>query len=440
VSDQSSFVDVVNDHDLLPLYEKMKVDDDFLINVRNNIEFNQKPIQYYHHFLKDLRLIHINQRGQTSEEIVKREKELKHIRYFQDKGYRLDTTKKSSNRSHSIKATKISTVENQFTQINDCNSLMLFNSFEKLKIKEYVKTNLCKDKFCNNCKKVKQASRMARFIPEIEKVSERSNLYHLTLTVPNVSDYELNPMIKKMFQKFATLIEYLKGKKKIRNVDFDYLDYQGAIRSLEVTYKGNSYHPHLHVLIALDHLFVPEDKSNVNAFSYSYGQLRNKFTDFEILIQKIWYCLINDKTVNLRNIESEKNPGYSCNMDLFKDDDYRELFKYMTKGNGKDDETKEDSFLTYENFVTLYYSLKGVRQIQGYGCFFRLDDIDLEDEVDEKYDAIINLLLWLDDPVVQVHKPADLIFDNEYTILTRKRIYHYLRDAYEDDAQDQESL
>ena len=74
--------------------------------------------------------------------------------------------------------------------------------YQEQKIKDFKRTNLCKDKFCNNCKKVKQASRMARFIPYLEQY--KSDLFLLTLTVPNVLGNELRPMIKTIFKAYKS--------------------------------------------------------------------------------------------------------------------------------------------------------------------------------------------------------------------------------------------
>ncbi|MGH0680990.1 protein rep, partial [Bacillus luti] len=128
--------------------------------------------------------------------------------------------------------------------VKGCNDFWIIDKYYEHRLKEFKRTNLCKDKFCNNCKKLKQASRMGKFIPLIEPF--RENMYQLTLTLPNVKGDELKETICKMQKAFARLIEYFKGKKKINGIDFEVMQYEGAIRSLEITYKGNEYHPHYH--------------------------------------------------------------------------------------------------------------------------------------------------------------------------------------------------
>lgn len=338
-------------------------------------------------------------------------------------------------------------VKGKVERLQSCNSIWQLDVYRKSKVKDFLKTNLCKDKFCNNCKKLKQAARQGRFMPEIEKYAHVYKMSHMVLTVPNIEDAagdgeKLRNRIKTMFTAFSTLIEYLKEKKKIKGINFDY-GYVGAIRSLEVTYKKNSYHPHLHVLIAHTDNFG--EKINMNRYSYDkYGRKPVRaFSDFEIMIQKLWYLLITD-TIEFENKSKEDNTrrkkitkkrlddleiGYSCMIDEFVDGDFHELFKYMTKSDGIDNkEDGESSIMTYLNFKTLFYSLHRVRQIQGYGVFFNISDDDsFMDEVAEEYERIINALREKEKPESASETVQALLEDNEYTIISKKQLYKIIK-------------
>lgn len=314
-------------------------------------------------------------------------------------------------------------LSNKIQSLEQCNSIWELDKYEEHKIKDFQKTNLCKDKFCNNCKKVKQASRMSRFIPYLEQYKE--NLYHLVLTQPNIVENDMFGVsiknnIALIYKSFWYLVRYLKGNKKISGIDFSEYNYLGAVRSLEVTFTGNEYHPHLHVAIALNGKIGT--KKHINKYSHSYKSEKvTKFSDLEILIQKIWYLLMNNKTVNKENIQSLE-VGYSCKMDKFKENDYAELFKYMTKASGED-----ELFISYNNFEDLYFGLHGTRQIQGYGVFYRISDKDIEDEVDNVYIEIQEILQKNESPRRVFEAPQELIKDNGYTIISRKRIYQHLK-------------
>lgn len=313
-------------------------------------------------------------------------------------------------------------IERKLERLQNCNKFWEIDRYDKQKVKDFIKTNLCRDKFCNNCKKVKQAERMARFIPEINKY-KKYNMSQLVLTVPNCSGEELHETIKRMFKSFARLIEYFKAKEKIKGLDFSWLGYQGAVRSLEVTYKNKDYHPHLHVLLI--HEGENGDKEHVNCYSFDKYQKKDvrKFSDFEILVQKIWYLLNNRIRVTKKAIDS-LDVGYSCMMDKFHDDDFLELFKYMTKA----DSLEDGKIMTYQNFKDLYFGLHGVRQIQGYGCLYRLKDEDIADIADEKYEEIVNQLKIEEEPVSVSETVQALLQDNDYLLISRKQIYKHLRE------------
>nr|WP_242475782.1 protein rep [Bacillus cereus group sp. N6] len=314
-------------------------------------------------------------------------------------------------------------------RMQDCNSLWILDKYEQAKVMDFKKTNLCKDKFCSNCKKLKQASRMGKFVPLLQPYAE--NMYQLTLTVPNVKGEQLEETINRLFKSFATLIEYLKCKKLIKDIDFKRWKYQGAIRSLEVTYKKvkkgrgftYEYHPHLHALIVFEGEIGERIYENEYSKDYLGKRAVRKFSKEEILIQKIWRLLNEGKKVTLKAIES-LDRGYSCQLDKFKPEDFIELFKYMTKTTSENDE-----MMDYKQFKTLYYSLLNKRQIQGYGVFFNIkddDEISLE-EVNKLYDERLEEMREKENPVETAESPQDLRKNKEYIVISRNQLYQELK-------------
>ncbi|WP_270344352.1 protein rep, partial [Bacillus mobilis] len=179
----------------------------------------------------------------------------------------MDYYHKLSNR-HPFEAKKI---ERKIEAMDFCNKIWVLDSYKASKVLDFKKTSLCKDKFCNNCKKVKQASRMGKFVPILRPHAEK--MYQLTLTVPNVKGEDLDGTIKRMTKSFAMLIRYLNGTKEIKNLDFKEFGFQGAIRSLEITFKNNDYHPHFHAAIVLD--MEREELKHENSYSYDYARDKN---------------------------------------------------------------------------------------------------------------------------------------------------------------------
>lgn len=140
------------------------------------------------------------------------------------------------------------------------------------------------------------------------------------------------------------------------------------------------------------------------------------------MIQKMWYMLINDIRLTKENFDLTE-VGYSCNCDKFKEGDYAELFKYMTK------ETDEkNNVLTYDNFKILYESTYALKQIQGYGCFYKINDENLDEEVEKEYVKMQLFLQSFETPINVLERPIDLMQDNKYTLISRKKIFQYMRE------------
>ena len=171
------------------------------------------------------------------------------------------------------------------------------------------------------------------------------------------------------------------------------------------------------------------EKRNVNDYSYDKGVLVRYFSDFEILIQKIWYLLITGKKVKYDEIESLLQ-GYSCIADLAKDG-YHEVFKYAIKNN-----IKRGQMFDYETFKIFENLLYKRRTIQGYGCLYGNDMSDeelLENEADDIYTEIINELLKEEEPEMLVESfnrvMQNIVSEAETKYISRKSIRQYILEA-----------
>lgn len=323
------------------------------------------------------------------------------------------------------------------SKIYYCNRHWDLDWYINQNIKDYKKTYLCHDKFCMNCKKLKQAIRIAKFKPILE---QHQNLYHMVLTVRNVEGEKLKDTIKTMFASFKQLIQYLNGHHEIKGLDFKSWGYEGALRSLEVTYKANEYHPHLHVIIKLNGLGdLISRKCIQNTFSFDHrtGEMKRLFSDEELMLQKVWKLLNVSERVSGQAV-SELDLGYSCILDPICDEDYFEIFKYIAKGDGKEfviDEEEDKYYMSYYNFKYLWDALFKVRQIQGYGCFYNLQIDDEEEEMlinqmDLDYDMLIEQLKQKEQPVFARQTIQELLDDKTSSVISRKRYLDYLRELY----------
>ena len=255
-----------------------------------------------------------------------------------------------------------------------------------------------------------------------------------------------------MYQKFTYIIDYLKGKKKVKGINFLQYGYGGAVRSLEITCKKKNgvrrFHPHFHCLFLLKKGLNLE-KKHVNKFSRSRNNVKSKnsssiinglrhFSDFEILLQKIWFILINqisseDYSINndkiygkvtLKAIE-EIQLGYDVICEKIDDDAYKEVFKYTLK---------EDYRIVannYDVFETLHKCLKRRRVIQAYGVLkdFDFDERLIEKEVEDSYIQVRMELAKTESPLEKYHDWDDIvsICENNYIkMITRNGIRKYI--------------
>lgn len=265
-------------------------------------------------------------------------------------------------------------------------------------VKDIKRVNLCRDKFCFNCQSMLALKRQGKFEPQLDSFRKDYMIAHVIVTVPNCEAEELLPLLDKMYKKFPFLMRYFKGQAKVRGLDFEQYGYGGAVRGLEVTQnkEDKSFHPHFHCMVLFRKDLDLKGKF-INSFSYDNGELVRKFSELEILFQKVWYLLMNDQTVTLKAVEELKE-GYSVQVKDSKGY-YHEAFKYACKGAF--DIEKGGFIYNEQTFRTLYTALHSRRMIQGYGALHNFIDLDgeiLEADLKEWYSRLITELRQIEEP------------------------------------------
>ena len=361
----------------------------------------------------------------------------------------------------------------------DCSKKWLIDNYPKFNISDVRFVSHCRSKWCLHCQKLRQASRLARFEPLLTETAERYDLYHIVLTVPNVPGVKLKAICKKVLpQAFKRLVRIFRSKDKIKGLDMSRYGFHAALRSMEITYKDKylkdvsvvtSYHPHLHCIFALKK-GLDFEKVHENDFSYDYGTLKTLYSDFEIMLQKLWRLIVDseldaaynpvamtdalgdplpkshpnygkfvekpkkknkkDGAVTLKALNALEQ-GYSCKADLIEHDeednrkDFLEVFKYACKC------TSEDARLfIYEQFKWLYFALENVHVMQGYGAWARVKCDEEDESLGEFYKIFISYLRQRDIPIPQVLNLADVkkhIEDKSMIFITRKCIKQWLK-------------
>ncbi|MDE7164061.1 MAG: protein rep [Clostridiales bacterium] len=316
-------------------------------------------------------------------------------------------------------------------RVHNCNKFWFGDHYRLQRVFDVKNVQLCHDKFCVNCQHLKQASRLMRFTPVFDELRNTYDLYHLTLTVPNVGGTVLEKTVGSMFNAFKKLIRYFSGDAKIKGVDFAQYGYGGAVRCLEIVTNPTDFHPHIHSAILLKK-DLPLYKEFVNCYSFNHGKLERIFSELEILIQKIWFLALNNTKVNLENISTMPD-GYSCTLNEVEDDGWHEVFKYVTKL------TKDGAaFLTYEQFKVLYSVLYRCKVMQGYGLLYRVAENDEVDaSVEEAYAEVLARLRLFEKPEVntsvELEKLMHDLKNKNITFISKRLFRAWLEECREID-------
>ena len=308
--------------------------------------------------------------------------------------------------------TEDETLPRRADRVKNCCKLWDVDYYRFQGVKDIKRTNLCNDRFCDNCGNTQAIQRENKYAPFLDALTRLYDIYHIVFTWPNVTAEELLPSVDNAYKQFAYIIRLFFGHNKIKGVSFEGYGFLGAVRALEITknkYDG-TFHPHFHCLFILKKgLRLDQRRKHVNSFSFNnpdikkshkrreYGQPERYFSDFEILLQKVWYLRVNNIKVTRDSITNLKE-GYSVICDNA-EGKYHEVFKYATKGILK--EGDESALHGYNDFVPLFYTLYRRKLIQGYGLLnkYKFDiTIELDAKADEEYNRIIDVLRELETP------------------------------------------
>ncbi len=336
---------------------------------------------------------------------------------------------------------------NKSKNILDCCRYWTIDYYRFQGLKDLKQTNACHDRFCDNCQNTIAIQRARKYEPLLDGLAKNFDIYHLILTVPNVSRENLQKCIDNVFKQYAYLNRIFKGDAKISGYDFTYLGYLGSVRALEITRneKENTFHPHLHcVLVLKKDLKLDKKRTHINSYSFSREHLKRShkkrksgepddyFSDFDILLQKIWRLRIDGVRLTAQNIEMLPL-GYSVKCRNAAGN-YKEVFKYATKGlfkKGKGEEKLDEweaVALKHErqlDFNNLYDSLKGRRIVQGYGALNHFDfdgKVNQDSDGDIEYWNVVKKLHELENPE-QVFE----YFDNITKEAESKNIIYFSR-------------
>lgn len=363
-------------------------------------------------------------------------------------------------------------------EVANCSKNWYFDMHRKLKIADLIRVQLCHNRFCPNCQKMIQATRLKRFTPVLLDTSDTKDLFHMVLTVPNVTAPYLRTTVSILFEAFARLVRLLRGTDKLRGVDLKPLGFSAALRNTEITFNTTrrDYHPHLHTIIAFDRgLYMPKIHRNKFSYDKNGGQrlLKRQFSDFELFLQKVWRLLVDQiaarvyryglrlseplrsgsplysvfgdgkpcstgqkgkrNALTLDAVRALSNDdGYSVILDSVENGHFVQVFKYAFKLQSEDSQ-----LMDFEQFETIRGALHGRKTIQGYGYWYNMQGDDyIDDSLDEFFNVFKAYLWQIDYPDSVNLSPEEvlhMISEGAYTCITRRKLQHILEDMTADE-------
>lgn len=234
-------------------------------------------------------------------------------------------------------------------RINICGEFLQFVANKDLSKKKLMAHNGCGNRFCPMCawrKARKDAMKINTCMklltdPNAQVINTKGEILlkekfpkrflFLTLTAPNVT----GDLLKDEIDKFNYSFKKLMLKKEIVALN------KGYVRKLEVTYnqKDNTYHPHFHVVIAVNKSYFTEKKIYL-----SHDKWLN-----------LWRDVMDDQTITQVNIKAIGENK------IFEDNAVSEIAKYTAKD--------VDYLKSQEVFDVFYMALKGRQEITFNGLF-----------------------------------------------------------------------
>src|SRR5699024_12257047 len=142
--------------------------------------------------------------------------------------------------------------------IKDCNTFMMLVANQTMEKKKQHKGNSCKNRFCPICswKKARKDALALSVMMQYLKEEEHKEFIFLTLTAPNVKAAKLEDEINHYNHSLQKLMQ----RKEVKTI------VKGYVRKLEITYneKRDDYHPHFHVLIAVNKSYFTDKNYYIN--------------------------------------------------------------------------------------------------------------------------------------------------------------------------------
>ena len=171
-------------------------------------------------------------------------------------------------REHLDKGSNIVLSEDRVQDINQCADTLLFLE-DKEKNRKLYQSYFCKFRLCPMCnwrkslKMFAQVSEITNYLM-LKKPSVR--FIFLTLTIKNPTGEELSETIDLLLDKVQFIYNKSRKIKELKDFKDNLI---GGLRALEITYnkKKDTYHPHIHLLLAVEPEYFNENYISQKKFT-----------------------------------------------------------------------------------------------------------------------------------------------------------------------------
>lgn len=220
-----------------------------------------------------------------------------------------------------------------------CNSILTLSSEGK------VTGSFCKNRFCQNCNRIRTAQLINRYQEELKSWEK----YFVTFTLPNCEKEDLKAVVEWMQKTFIQI-----KRRFDKQVERGKREKFVGLRKLECTYNPrlDNYHPHYHCLI--------KGKKNAEDFLQAWQN--------EVFKVSILYLAFKKK---IRTVSVGKDLiSRAQDIRVANDKSTVEMFKYFTKLiSGKQSNSDQDnSRMIYADALdVIFNAVKGKRVFQNFG-------------------------------------------------------------------------
>lgn len=238
--------------------------------------------------------------------------------------------------------------------------------------------NFCRDKLCPMCNWRRSVKCFHQLSQVLDQIQDKYAFIFLTLTVVNPSGFDLRKTIDQMAKGWKAFHD--------RKIFQDVV--KGFSRTLEITYnkKSDTYHPHYHVLIAVNKSYGKKGKyikhgEWLQMWRDCFGDQNIEFVNVQFVKDKF----DKDKAVREFEIEQRKSISETANYGSNITGALLEVTKYSIKDT---DYLHNSIELTDKVISTLCAQISGVKMIS-FGGIIRKIRHDLNQDDPEDGDLTI---------------------------------------------------